>query len=109
MLTVVMILTFRTKAIIAVLVLYMFYLYFVKFNFRSLLPVGVGAVGGAVYFGYDSLYKYYIRNDTAARKILTEDSVNIANKYFPLGSGFGSFGSNIAAQYYSKLYLRLGY
>ncbi|MBS5275950.1 MAG: hypothetical protein KHY24_07505, partial [Clostridiales bacterium] len=58
MLTIVMLLTFRTKAIIAVLVLYMFYLYFVKFNFRSLLPVGVGAVGGAVYFGYDSLYKY---------------------------------------------------
>lgn len=109
MLTIVMLLTFRTKAIIAVLLLYMFYLYFVKFNFRSLLPVGVGAVGGAVYFGYDSLYKYYIQNDKFARKILTEDSVKIANKYFPLGSGFGSFGSNIAAQYYSKLYLKLGY
>lgn len=109
MLTIVMILTFRTKAIIAVLVLYMFYLYFVKFKFKSLLPVGIGAIGGAAYFGYDSLYKYYFRSDSTARKILTDDSIQIAKNYFPFGSGFGSFGSNIAAQYYSKLYLKLGY
>lgn len=109
MLTVVMLLTFRTKAIVAVFVFYMFYLYFVKFNFRSLLPVGIGAVAGGAYFGYDSLYKYYIQNDTAARKILTDDSILIAKNYFPLGSGFGSFGSSMAAQHYSNLYLRLGY
>lgn len=109
MLTVVMLLTFRTKAIIAVLILYMFYLYFVKFNFKSLIPVGVGAVGGAVYFGYDSLYKYYLENDSTARKILTDDSILIAKKFFPIGSGFGSFGSSMAAQHYSKLYLKLGY
>lgn len=109
MLTIVMLLTFRTKAIIAVLILYMFYLYFVKFNFRSLLPVGIGAVSGATYFGYDSLYKYYLRNDSTARKILTDDSIRIAKNYFPFGSGFGTFGSNIAAQYYSKVYIKLGY
>lgn len=109
MLTVVMLLTFRTKAIVAVFVFYMFYLYFVKFNFRSLLPVGIGTVAGGAYFGYDSLYKYYIQNDKFARKILTDDSIRIAKNYFPFGSGFGTFGSNIAAQNYSKLYLKLGY
>ena len=109
MLTVVMILTFRTKAIVTVLVIFLFYLYFIKLNFRSLVPVGIGAVGGAAYFGYDSLYKYYLKNDTTARKILTDDSIRIANNYFPIGSGFGSFGSSMAAQHYSKLYQKLGY
>lgn len=109
MLTVVMILTFRTKAIVSVLVLFLFYLYFIKFKFKSLIPVGILTIAGATYFGYDSLSKYYIELDKAARKILTEDSITIANQLFPIGSGFGSFGSSMAAQYYSRLYYKLGY
>ncbi len=109
MLTVVMILTFRTKAIVSVFVLFLFYLYFVRFKFKSLVPVGVVSVAGAVYFGYDSLNKYYVEYDKAARKILTEDSITIAKQLFPVGSGFGSFGSSMAAQYYSRLYLKLRY
>lgn len=109
MLTIVMILTFRTKAIISTFIIYILYIYFVKFKFKSLLPVGVGAVGGAAYLGYDSLYKYYLENDSTARKVLTDDSILIAKKFFPIGSGFGSFGSSMAAQHYSKLYMKLGY
>lgn len=109
MLTIVMILTFRTKAIISTFIIYILYIYFVKFKFKSLIPVGVGTVGGAAYLGYDSLYKYYLENDSTARKVLTDDSILIAKKFFPIGSGFGSFGSSMAAQHYSKLYMKLGY
>lgn len=109
MLTVVMILTFRTKAIVAVFVLFLFYLYFVRFKFKSLVPVGAASVVGAVYFGYNSLNKYYVEYDTAPRRILTEDSITIAKQLFPIGSGFGSFGSSMAAQYYSRLYIKLKY
>ena len=47
--------------------------------------------------------------DKAARRVLTDDSITIATKFFPIGSGFGSFGSSMAAQYYSRLYYKLGY
>ena len=30
-------------------------------------------------------------------------------EHFPFGTGFGSFGSSIAANYYSPIYERLGY
>ena len=109
MLTIVMILTFRTKAIISTFIIYILYIYFVKFKFKSLLPVGVGAVGGTAYLGYDSLNKYYVEIEESARLILTNDGIQIANNYFPIGSGFGSFASSMAAQYYSKLYMKLGY
>ncbi|WP_288527225.1 hypothetical protein [uncultured Eubacterium sp.] len=109
MLTVVMFLTFRTKAIVSIFVLFAVYLYFIKFRFKSLAPIGVITIAGATYFGYDSLSKYYIALDKAARRVLTNDSITIANQLFPIGSGFGSFGSSMAAQYYSRLYYKLGY
>lgn len=109
MLTVVMILTFRTKAIVSVFVLYIFYLYFVKFKFKSLIPVGIATVAGASYFGYDSLNFYYVEIEGSARNILTRDSLWLANQHFPLGTGFGSYGSRMASQFYSRLYINLGY
>lgn len=109
MLTVVMILTFRTKAIVAVFVLFVFYIYFVKFNFRSLIPVGIASVAGAGYFGYDSFTGYYLEANFSPRQLMTQDSVILANKFFPYGTGFGSYASSMAAQHYSKLYLKLGY
>lgn len=109
MLTVVMILTFRTKAIVSVFVLYIFYLYFVRFRFKSLVPVGIATVAGASYFGYDSLNFYYVEIEGSARNILTRDSLLLANQHFPIGTGFGSYGSSMAAQFYSRLYINLGY
>ena len=109
MLTVVMILTFRTKAIVSVFILYIFYFYFVKFKFKNLIPIGMATGAGVSYLGYDSLNKYYVKIDESARRTLTNDSINIANNYFPIGSGFGSFASNIAAKNYSKVYIKLGY
>lgn len=109
MLTIVMIFTFRTKAIIAVFALYILYIYFVKFRFKSLVPVGIATVAGASYFGYDSLNFYYVEIEDSARSILTRDSLLLANQHFPLGTGFGSYGSSMAAQFYSRLYINLGY
>jgi hypothetical protein len=40
----------------------------------------------------------------AARGTLYSTAVKIANDFFPLGSGFGTFGSEISRRYYSELY-----
>lgn len=43
-----------------------------------------------------------------ARGALTYTSFKIAKEYFPLGSGFGTFGTNISRIYYSPLYYKYG-
>lgn len=46
---------------------------------------------------------------TAARTLMTRDSFFVALDYFPLGAGFGRFGSDTASEFYSPLYLERGY
>ena len=51
----------------------------------------------------------YLRNIDAPRYLLWKYSIVTANKYFPLGSGFGTYGSDIAAKQYSTLYIDYGF
>jgi hypothetical protein len=55
-------------------------------------------------------YHDYIGKGTPeARTVLTVDSVKVAAGYFPLGAGFGRFGSAGAATNYSPEYVARGY
>ena len=51
----------------------------------------------------------YLLNKNAPRALMIKYSFTTANKYFPLGSGFGTFGSRVAADSYSKLYDLYGF
>ncbi len=51
----------------------------------------------------------YLTNENAPRYLFYKYGMITANRYFPLGSGFGTFGSDIAARNYSKLYIRYGF
>ena len=56
------------------------------------------------------LYDTYVVNgSSAARTVLTRDSFTLVGRNFPLGEGFGRYGSRIAAVHYSPVYLRLGF
>lgn len=66
----------------------------------------LGAV--AVYFSWDKLMLYFV-SDNQARGVLLRYSLVTMQTYFPLGSGFGTYGSDIAATYYSPLYDLYGF
>lgn len=51
----------------------------------------------------------YFMNDTAPRALLLKYGIQTANRYFPLGSGFATYGSEMAKVYYSKLYYQYGF
>ena len=51
----------------------------------------------------------YILNENAPRRLFFEYAFKTANNYFPLGSGFGTFGSDQAARNYSQLYYQYGF
>lgn len=62
---------------------------------------------GAVVLTYDQIQLYYL-DSTAARSLLNQDGLDIALRLFPLGSGFGTFATNMSGVYYSPLYYEYG-
>ena len=48
-------------------------------------------------------------NPTSARALLALGGITVAAQHFPLGAGFGRFGSSVAADDYSPLYYQLGF
>lgn len=51
----------------------------------------------------------YLLSNISARSILFRNSFLVLKRFFPFGSGFSTYGSTIAAQHYSKLYLEYGF
>lgn len=106
-------LTFRSKAIAGALCILLIYLYFVKFRMKNKLIAGAGVLILSFMIGFDKLVFYFGGNSrfdsNFVRERLLIDSVNIANRFFPLGSGFGTFASNIAATHWSTLYNEYNY
>lgn len=51
----------------------------------------------------------YLLNENAPRHLFFQYSFKTANEYFPLGSGFATYGSDQAARHYSVLYKRYGF
>lgn len=51
----------------------------------------------------------YILNQAAPRSVLLLYGIKTANMYFPIGSGFASYGGEMAARYYSPLYWNYGF
>jgi hypothetical protein len=70
------------------------------------LIVGADAITATVDLTYN---EYFINPDAVARIRLTVDAPQVALQHFPLGAGFGRFGSAIARQNYSPEYYALGY
>jgi hypothetical protein len=52
---------------------------------------------------------FIVAGQDNARTRMTVDSITLAFQHFPLGVGFGRFGSAIAREVYSPEYVRLGY
>lgn len=80
----------------------------------ALLSVGTALVtafgGNFVREVYDNTVQEYFANNTeAARNLMTLGAIDVASMRFPFGSGFGRYGSFIAAEEYSPEYYRLGF
>ena len=74
------------------------------------LPVAALVLTAPLTEVVQSTYQDYVSNTTPeARTVLTVDSVKVASGYFPLGAGFGRFGSAGAAENYSPEYVAHGY
>lgn len=76
----------------------------IKFKFIYVIPVLLVAV----VIAWDQIV-FYFTSDTQARGVLLKYGLVTLKDYFPLGAGFGTYGSDIAKTTYSKLYYRYGF
>lgn len=107
-LAVVSCLSLRTKGMVfAAIAVFLIYTWGHEGRFK-MWHVLVGA-GVAVLIGWDQ-YQAYYQSAGIARGELAKAAMQVANTYFPTGSGFASFGSNVTANlaYYSPLYYLYG-
>lgn len=112
---VVVVLTVRRK-VVAALLLCIAYLYVRRRGkgallvIAALIPVTLVLVWPVLFAVLDSTAAEYLSNpDEVARIRLYVDGVGLAGSAFPLGVGFGRFGSATARAYYSPEYEQLGY
>lgn len=62
-----------------------------------------------ILLAWDKIYYYYIQGQNKYPKsIMTNVSLKIARDYFPIGTGFGTFGSTYAKNNYSPVYYLYG-
>ena len=100
--------TLRSRAFIFAFVFVLFYVVFVifgvdKIKIRYAVPLVITAA-----FTFAGQFTFYFTGSTA-RSVLLRNGVRTMKAYFPLGSGFATYGTAVAQQHYSKLYFRYGF
>lgn len=75
-----------------------------EFNLQNVIVVFVILL----MFGADQFETYFM-DESAARSNLMRYGLYTMQRYFPLGSGFATYGTDAAVTYYSKLYVEYGF
>lgn len=99
--------TGRAKAVGFAVILVIGVLFYSKSKRIPATFIIIGLVG-CVAIAYDQIALYFFNSNTA-RSILLQTSLMVAKMFFPLGSGFASYGSNASGEYYTSFYYSLGF
>ena len=95
--------TFRMKAIGMVIIYLLFLTPLRKLKYIKAVTVIAAAIV-IISCIIPQINAYYFDSDDSPRNLLTSTGIKIANDYFPMGSGLGTFGSYISGAAYSPLY-----
>lgn len=98
--------TLRFKAIGEALAILFISIYVEKTNKKLSISkiVFLGLI--LLVFAFNQINFYFFKNDGFARKELLNTSVIIAKDNFPIGTGFGTFGSYYSGENYSPVYYK---
>ena len=94
--------------IISVISLILFLFLYFKIKLRySIIPILITFIV-FIYLFVDKIQLYFLSNDTA-RSALYFNSIKLAILYFPFGVGLSLYGTAVAGNYYSPLYIDLNF
>lgn len=100
--------TLRYKAIGFASIAIVITIYLYKRNNKiTMNKIGILALV-AVLITWNQISYYFLGDDSEARYILLNNAIKIAKEYFPIGAGFGTYGSYMSEIYYSPLYYKYG-
>lgn len=112
------VISLRRKTIISLIIVFIFFIVFFlnKNNRKYVLFFGIcGFLLLLTVFNEQIIYlfqqgfaHYYGDEYYSPRNILLFESISLANSTFPLGEGYGTFGSWMSRVNYSDLYIELG-
>lgn len=110
MLLLVLISTMRAKAL-AGAVAYLLVVHFIVYRQRRIKLWHIIVVGLlSIWIAWDQLAFYYVDlSGQSARSVMTQTSFRIMKDYFPIGTGFGTYASDVAGEYYSPVYEKYGF
>ena len=98
--------TLRVRMFGFVVLFMALFLYMIGLRWRLSIPVSAAAGAAAIAVGWRRLYDFYFSPYayTMARGQFAINSLDIARKNLPFGSGFATFGSRMAQLVYSPVY-----
>ncbi len=101
---IVLISTLRLKAIGAtcIIIIMMMYIHKTKKKITLSKIIILGTL--AIIIAHDQIFYYFIDIDQSARKQLVMKSIQIIKDFFPVGTGFATFGSYYSSISYSPVY-----
>lgn len=101
--------TLRSKTIGFLFIYWALYIYLFAMKKKSYkVPIIMG-IPAVVFIGSEQISDYFLTTSYSPRLILLKDSIKLAKDSILIGRGYGTFGSPLAAQFYSPLYSSLGY
>lgn len=108
LLSIVLLSTLRTTAIGAAFISLMIAFYIKKTKKKITISkfTFLGIIAAMI--AWNQISYYFILLDGSARRQLLLKSIEIAKDYFPIGTGFGSYGSYMSSVYYSHIYYDYG-
>lgn len=100
-----LILSGKEKSYGAILIFVILYYLIVHRKVQTKLRYILYMAVPVVLLAWNKIYFYYVEgHGHYAKSIMTSTALRIAKDYFPIGTGFGTFGSTYAAKYYSPVY-----
>lgn len=104
----VMISTLKTRAFVLVsLYIYLNYIFIYKKKRKLGIQILIISII-AILVGFSQFEFYFLESNTPRQAFLL-GAIKFAKEYFPFGTGFATYGSSGAADYYSPLYYDLGF
>lgn len=107
---IILLLTLRAKAVAAAFVYLVLWCQIIvrkkDIKLWHVLAMGVAVLVG----GWKQIYYYFVHlGGWCGRSIILETSFKVMKDYFPIGTGFGTYASHTAAEFYSPVYVKYGF
>lgn len=96
--------TLRSKAIAFAITFVILGVYLERYN-KKISIIKLAMLGIiCVVVAFNQVKYYFVEIENSARATLLKTSIEIAEDYFPIGTGFATFGSHFSAESYSVVY-----